>query len=162
MKIILTAVLLFASYAQAGTVYKSAGADGKIVYSDEPPSNMRESKTLKIEDAPATPLPPAVLRYQAELRKSMQGRLADATKVDSVGKTVLFGASWCGYCKKAKAYLNAKGVKYSEYDIDSAEGAKAYALAGGSGGVPLLLADGRSLRGFSEASYDAIFAAKRR
>jgi glutaredoxin len=161
MKKILLLGLLFATGASAATVYKSVGADGKITYSDEPPANARESKTLKTEEAPATPLPPAVLKYQAELRKSMQGRSDDAAKVDSAGRTVLFGASWCGYCKKAKAYLNAKGVKYNEYDIDSPDGAKAYLNAGGSGGVPLLLVDGRRLRGFSEASYDSIFSAKK-
>ncbi|MDE2081677.1 MAG: hypothetical protein KGI90_10010 [Burkholderiales bacterium] len=70
---------------------------------------------------------------------------------------VLFGASWCGSCRLARAYLARSGIAYSDVDIDSPAGRRAYAAAGG-GGVPLLVADGDRLQGFSELAYDYFFA----
>ncbi|MBS1189755.1 MAG: Glutaredoxin [Rhodocyclaceae bacterium] len=36
--------------------------------------------------------------------------------------TQLYSASWCGYCRKAKAYLGERGIPYQEIDIDTPEG----------------------------------------
>ncbi len=36
---------------------------------------------------------------------------------------VLYSASWCGYCKKAKAWLNENQVKYAIRDVDRDKGA---------------------------------------
>jgi glutaredoxin len=152
---------LLATAAQAATVYKSVGADGKITYSDEPPVNARESKAMKIADGPVTPLPASVLKYRAELAKGARGRIDNVAGVANASGTTLFSANWCGYCKKAKAYLSAKGVAYRDVDIDSPDGAKAFFAAGGGGGVPLLLVDGQRVSGFSQASYDGMFAGKK-
>jgi len=71
----------------------------------------------------------------------------------------LYSAAWCGYCKKARAYLADKGIAYREIDIDTPDGLAAFARAGGGGkGVPLLLAGGRRVQGFSLAAYDKLFA----
>ncbi len=150
---------LSATVAHAETLYKVVGTDGKITYTDRPPAEGK-STTMQFVDAPTTPLPESVLKYQAELRKSMQGRLSAAKKIDS-SDTTLFMATWCGYCTRAKAYLNAKGIRYQEVDIDTPAGARSFVEAGGSGGVPLLVIAGQRARGFSEASYDKLFALKK-
>lgn len=153
-------IWLSATFAHAETLYKVVGTDGKITYTDRPPADGK-STTLQFADAPTSPLPESVLKYQAELRKSMQGRLSAAKKIDSSETATFFMATWCGYCTRAKAYLNAKGIRYQEIDIDTPAGARAFVEAGGSGGVPLLLVAGKSARGFSEASYDKLFAQKK-
>ena len=150
---------LSATVAHSESLYKVVGTDGKITYTDRPPAEGK-STTLQFVDAPTTPLPESVLKYQAELRKSMQGRLSAAKKIDS-SDTTLFMATWCGYCTRAKAYLNANGIRYQEIDIDTPAGARAFVEAGGSGGVPLLVIAGQRARGFSEASYDKLFALKK-
>ena len=72
---------------------------------------------------------------------------------------VLFSAAWCGYCKKAKAYLAQKGISYREVDVETKDGILAYAQAGGKSGIPLLLANGQKVLGFSPAAYDALLTA---
>ena len=154
-------LILTATAAIADTLYKVVGPDGKITYTDQPPADPKSAKALTFSDLPASPLPPAVLKYQAELLKGMNNRLATAGKFESPGTVTLFSATWCGYCKKAKAFLQAKRISYHEYDIDSPNGALSYVEAGGKRGVPLLIADGKRLQGFSEAAYDSFFAGKK-
>lgn len=69
----------------------------------------------------------------------------------------IYVTSWCPYCKRAIAYLNAKGVKYNEYDIenDSNAAARKKALAPNYNGIPLAVIYGKTIMGFSEAKYAA-------
>ena len=145
----------------AETLYKVVGTDGKITYTDQPPADRKSTTTLRFADAPSTPLPESVLKYQAALQKSMQGRLAAAKKIDAIGSVTLFSATWCGYCTQAKAYMQAKSIGYREVDIDTPDGGRAYLEAGGARGVPLLMADGRRIQGFSAGAYDNFFAVKK-
>jgi glutaredoxin len=137
------------------TLYKSTGPDGKTVYSDHPPVEGREAKTLTFKNPPASPLSAATLAYIEQLRKSSD---MHATGTPS-GGIVLFSAAWCGYCKKAKAYLAQKGISYREVDVETKDGMLAYAQAGGKSGIPLLLANGQKVLGFSPAAYDALLTA---
>ena len=62
---------------------------------------------------------------------------------------VLYATSWCGYCAKARKLLDRMNVSFQEYDIEkSEEGRKRYQALGG-GGVPILLINGKILRGYS-------------
>jgi glutaredoxin len=146
------------AHAQAATtLYKSIGPDGKITYSDQPLAQARDTKTLTFASAPASPLSTETLAYIDQLQKSANARAAAPAAVST---PVLYSASWCGYCKQAKAYLARKQVAYSEVDIDIKDGLAAYVRAGGGGGkgVPLLVANGKSMFGFSAASYEKLLA----
>jgi glutaredoxin len=147
--------LLVSSVGYAGTLYKSVSQDGTVLYSDQPPADGKVQKTITFTELPATPLPESAIRYRQALQKSMQNRLTAAPK-PSGGSAQLFTAQWCGYCRKAKAYLAEKGVGYQEHDIDTAEGRLAFAQAGNATGVPLLLWRDRKVQGFSKAGYDAL------
>ncbi len=137
--------------AQAQTLYKSIGPDGKIVYSDRPPASGKVEKTLKVQDLPNTALPQETLAELAALRKNFK---PGAVPISGV---VLFSASWCGYCRQAKAFLAQRGISYQEKDIDTPDGKLAYVQAGGGGGVPLLVANGTVTRGFSAQTYESLF-----
>ena len=154
-------LVIVAATAQAETLYKVVGVDGKVTYTDQPPADRKSTTTLQFADAPTTKLPESVLKYQAELAKSLQNRLAQAKKIDATGTPTLFSAVWCGYCTGAKAYLGARRITYREIDIDTPDGGRAYFEAGGQRGVPLIIADGKRLSGFSSAAYDHFFSARK-
>ena len=160
-KFVIVVLLLTSGFAQADTVYKSVGPDGKIIYSQDPPGGGKPATTLNFSNLPSTPMPESVLRYRDQLEKSMQKRLSEAGKPREFAFPTLFTAQWCGYCRQAKAYLAEKGVRYQEYDIDTADGMRAYIESGSGRGVPVLLWKGRKVHGFSRSAYDAVLGASR-
>lgn len=153
----LPGLLLMSTGALGGTLYKSIGPDGKVIYSDEPPANARIEKTLTYENLPASPLPESILRYRQELQRSVQNRLRNSSR-RSQDNVQLFTAAWCGYCRKAKAYLAERSIPYQEYDIDTPDGKQTFVEAGAASGIPLLLWKGKQMQGFTKAGYDSLFA----
>ncbi len=147
--------IVLTATANAQTVYKSVGPDGKVVYSDSPPVDGKKTSKLKFDNLPSSPLP-APQRSATEAR-----RPTTSTAVPVTTAVVLYSASWCGYCKAAKAYLGARGIAYREIDVDTESGQAAYAQAGGGNGIPLLVAGGQRVQGFSQAAYDALFPPRR-
>ena len=141
------------SAAVAQTFYKSVGPDGKVVYSDKPPASGKVEKTLDVQTLPNTAIPPETLKELERLKREGKGQ----TAATSAG-IVLFSASWCGYCRQAKAHLAQRAVNYRDYDIDTPEGKAAFVHAGGGGGVPLLIKNGEKVRGYSREGYEALLA----
>ncbi|MEO8185932.1 MAG: glutaredoxin family protein [Burkholderiaceae bacterium] len=152
--------LALAMSASAETVYKVVGPDGEITYSDKPPSDRARTNTLEFRNLPSSPLPAHVLRFREQLEKSAESRIS-AARAPRAGDVALFTASWCGHCKRAKAHLAAAQIGYVEYDIESVDGMRAFIGAGGSGGVPLLVAGDRRIQGYSAAAYDRLGTAIR-
>ncbi|WP_442957773.1 glutaredoxin domain-containing protein [Polaromonas sp.] len=155
-----SAMLLFWAFvavtgAVAQNLYKSVGPDGRVVYSDRPPTEGRIEKTMRFENLPSSALPASASSYVEQLRRMRASATPSTPPTNGV---VLYSATWCGYCKQAKAYLASKGVTYQEVDIDTNNGMTAFAQSGGGKGVPLLLASGQRVQGFSPAAYDALFA----
>lgn len=148
----LAGTLLAIAAASAQTVYKSVGPDGKVVYSDQPPTTGRLEKTMKFQ-LQSSALPASAVSFMEQFRKTHPN---DAPQAATRGVT-LYSAVWCGYCRKAKAWLAEHGVAYANVDIDAPGGAQALAQAGGGTGIPVLVVDGRPIGGFSADAYAAAF-----
>jgi len=146
--------------ASAEAVYKAVGPDGEITYSDKPPAERARTTTLEFRNLPSSPLPTQVLRFREQLEKSAESRIS-AARAPRAGNVALFTASWCGHCKRAKAHLASAQINYVEYDIEHVDGMRAFIGAGGSGGVPLLVAGDRRVQGYSSAAYEQLAAAIR-
>jgi len=55
----------------------------------------------------------------------------------------------CPYCKKAKSFLSRNRVSFTEYNVNSSsEGKRLYRKYGGSG-VPIVIINGRVIKGYS-------------
>ncbi len=141
----------------AQTVYKSVGPNGQIVYSDRAPTVGHLEKTMKFADLPSSALAASAASFMEQFRRTHPTDSGAAAPASGSVAT-LYSAAWCGYCKKAKAWLAARGVAYQDIDVDTPSGMAALAQAtGGNGGIPVLVAKGQKIKGFSTAAYDAIF-----
>lgn len=74
---------------------------------------------------------------------------------------VLYGTSWCGYCKRERAYLSAHNIAFVDLDVESSREAKlAYDTLQG-GGYPLVYVGYRRFDGYREREIlDAVAAIK--
>jgi len=78
------------------------------------------------------------------------------------GSVVVYSAVWCGYCKKAKAWLTQNQVPFIERDVEKTPGAqaelsaklKASGVAGG--GIPVIDWGGSLVVGFDVPSLERL------
>jgi glutaredoxin 3 len=63
----------------------------------------------------------------------------------------VYSTRWCGYCVRAKALLESRGIEYEEISLDDdpAFRQKLFDLTGGWT-VPQILIDGRPIGGYTE------------
>lgn len=81
--------------------------------------------------------------------------LGKATARRNVNIT-MYSTSWCGVCKRARAYMEAKHIGFTELDVDSDTAARKRALAlNPQGSVPTFAVDDEVLIGFDPASLEA-------
>ena len=88
---------------------------------------------------------------------------ADTDPSTATGVTV-YTAPWCGFCKKAKAYLKKKGVPFVERDVEGSAAAareleaRLRAAGAAGGGVPVIDIDGQLIMGFDQAQIDKLLS----
>jgi glutaredoxin 3 len=63
----------------------------------------------------------------------------------------MYTTRWCGYCVRAKALLQSRGVEYEEIQLDGDPGfrQRLFDLTGGWT-VPQILIDGEPIGGYTE------------
>lgn len=136
------AVLLPASQG-AAEIYRWTDADGRVHFSDRPVADRQASRVE---------LPPVNsfrgVRVE-ELPTSVYRRGERWVAPD----VVIYGADWCKFCLKAKAYFDAKGIQYQNRDIDVDQSARDEYDALGGNGIPLILVGDGRMSGFSEAKF---------
>lgn len=72
---------------------------------------------------------------------------------------IVYSADWCGFCHAAKAYLDQKGVKYSEKDIEKKPAyAEEVFEKSGQMGIPVLIINDEVIVGFDRPKIDAALA----
>ncbi len=106
-------------------------------------------------------------------RASFEALLADARGAaaataaqtgDASADVVVYGASWCGACRQAEAYLRSRGVPFVEKDVERDPGAqqemmqKAAAQGLRPTGIPVIDVRGRLLLGFDRGAIDRLLA----
>ena len=82
------------------------------------------------------------------------------------GSVVVYSATWCGFCKKAKAWLKDNGVPFIERDVEKTPGAQAEldgklkAAGVPGGGVPVIDWAGTLVMGFDVHALEKLKAAR--
>ena len=141
---LLLAALLVLALPAGGQVYKWTDSSGKLNYSDKPPADAKASE-LKVDAVGSYEGPPQVDKWASVIRGSAASRPPDAKTL------TMYSTTWCGYCKKARAYLAANSIPYKEIDIEATPENRAQFKAYGGKGVPMFILGEQRLRGFNEA-----------
>ena len=72
---------------------------------------------------------------------------------------VVYTTPTCGFCHQVKAYLNQRGVPFTEYDVSrDPQAAADMVRRSGQQGVPVILIDGQVVVGFRRPLIDQLLA----
>lgn len=93
----------------------------------------------------------ATIESGAPVLRMTPATAAGLAKTASSAQVVMFATSWCPYCAKARALFKAKGVRYTELDVERNSQAKDF-LEGvmGMSGYPTIVIGNRVTLGFDE------------
>ena len=71
-----------------------------------------------------------------------------------MAKVIMYATQWCPYCQAARRLLKAKGVSFTEIDVndDPRRRAEMMQKAGGRHTVPQIFINGRHVGGFDDLS----------
>lgn len=66
----------------------------------------------------------------------------------------LYGTDWCGYCRRAKTLLKARGITYEEFIVgeDISQAALTEKIGKPAQTVPQIFIDGEYVGGYTELS----------
>jgi glutaredoxin len=160
MKALLAAFSCCLALSAGAQIYKWTDSTGKVHYSDKAPEGTK-TEQLKMDAVTSYEGPPQVDNWQAIIRRptSVEGLKPRAEAASR--ELTMYATSWCGYCKKARIYFEAKGIKYREVDIEASAANREEFRQYGGKGVPLFINGERRMRGFTEASMDRFLASTR-
>lgn len=132
-------LLLTGAAAQAQTLYRSVGPDGRVTFSDTPPPNA----TNKAAGSTAGSGPAnagAALPY--ELQQTVNRY-----------PVTLYTSDSCAPCASGRNLLTARGIPFSERMVSTAEDVAALQRLAGDASLPLLTIGSQQISGFSDADW---------
>lgn len=138
--LIATAALGAACGAQAQTIYRIVGADGKVTFSDKPPTSAEQGKVAGTGVGATSGTSGSSLPY--ELRQ-----------VANKFPVTLYTSADCGPCGSARSLLTSRGVPFSERTVTTNEDIATLQRIGGDTSLPLLMVGGQKIRGFSDSEW---------
>jgi glutaredoxin len=75
------------------------------------------------------------------------------TGKSSTPRVLLYTSQGCAHCRRAKAFLEARQIPFSELDVGRSPKARKALQRLGARGVPTLLVGDQRLDGFSERAF---------
>lgn len=133
-----SAMLLSLGMAQAQSVYRIVGPDGKVTFSDRAPSEGKDTPAGTKVTSGGTTNP--ALPY--ELRQ-----------VVAKYPVTLYTSANCNPCASAKALLNQRGVPYTEKTIAGNEDLAALQKISGDTQLPFGTIGSQQIKGFSSLEW---------
>lgn len=133
------ALLLAAGLAQAQTIYRVVGPDGKVTFSDKPPvaaANVTATEAGGKAGGTSAPALPFELR-----------------QVVSQYPVTLYTSSNCAPCGSGRALLSSRGIPFTEKTVNTAEDSDALQRISGENSLPFLTIGGQQIKGFSDSEW---------
>jgi len=142
LALVLAAGALASWQAQAQQVYRIVGPDGKVTFSDRPPSVPVNGAKVS-EDSAGTPGGAAVAA----------GLPFELRQVALKYPVVLYTGDNCAPCGAGRSLLTSRGVPFSEKTVRTAADTEALQRLSGEASLPFLTIGGQQLKGFSDAEW---------
>ena len=141
IKLIAACVLFFGALpaSNAQPVYRIVGPDGKVTFSDKPPTETN-AKVTTATGSSAGGVATSDLPF--ELRQVAQKY-----------PVTLYTGDKCGPCQSARAMLITRGIPFSEKTVTTAEDSQALQRLSGENALPFATIGGQQLKGFSDAEW---------
>ena len=135
--LLLTLLLALSATVLAGEIHRWTDSQGRVHYGDRPPGT-----------AAAQPL---------ELQPNVIESVRPAPAAAPGAEVVLYSTQRCGFCRKARAHFRARGIPFTEYDVETTErGARDFQRLGGRG-VPIILIGDERMDGSSAPLFDRLY-----
>ena len=119
-------------------IYRWTDEDGKVHFSDRPARD-QASESIEIH----------VNTYE-----NVSYSTSD---IEARKEVVIYSASWCGACKRAKRYFEDNEIEYREYDVEKSQKGKIDYRRLKATGVPVILVGKRRMNGFSEHGFERLY-----
>jgi len=146
MNKMLYVLILLLPISVCAEIYKTVDKNGRVIFTDKPTAKA-EQVEVDTEANTADGLSGSAYSKANDIKSKK------SAKQKSV---VMYSTSWCGYCAKARAHMQSRGIKYKEYDIEKSESHKRkYKQLGGSG-VPFFVVGKETMGGFSPSKLEAM------
>lgn len=142
MACVLLAGTLVSPVLQAHQVYRIVGPDGRVTFSDRPPSAQESGAKVSAGNAGATGGAGVAAGLPFELRQ-----------VALKYPVVLYTGENCAPCGAGRSLLTSRGVPFSEKTVSSAADSEALQRLSGEASLPFLTIGGQQLKGFSDAEW---------
>ena len=123
--------LLVIPFFSVAEIYKTVDENGRVIFSDQPSASAE----------------------QIEVDTSLIGTVETEQNAKRV---IMYSTSWCGVCKEARKYMQIKGIRYMEYDIEKMPSRQREFKRLGGKGVPLITVGTQKMSGFSATRLEAM------
>ena len=134
------AVTALSPIANAQTVFRIVGPDGRVTFSDKPPLTAEQSVT-------------ATGRGGRPVEVANTGLPFELRQVTSRYPVTLYSSASCGPCSSGRALLTSRGIPFTERTVTTAEDAEALARLSGENSLPFLTIGGQKIKGFSDTEW---------
>jgi len=129
-----------ATDAQAQTIYRIVGGDGKVTFSDKPPASADQGKVMGTGVGAAGAASGAGLPFELK-------------QVVSKYPVTLYTSSKCAPCDAGRSMLVGRGIPFSERTVTTPEDAEYLQRLTGENSLPYLTVGGQRLKGFAEGEW---------
>ncbi len=136
-----TSLLLVAWAAQAQSVYRIIGPDGKVTFSDKPPIN---PATVSVTGPRGKPVP--VRAEETVLPFDLRQPMARYP-------VTLYAGPGCVPCNAGRLLLQGRGVPYTEFNVSSNADIDALQRISGDNSLPFLTIGGQKIKGYSQSEW---------
>ena len=143
-------LMLFVCTSSVGMaeIYKWTDVNGKVHFSDKPPTN-ENAETIDEQRLASR----ASSYTQAEIK---------VLSIDSAAylnnqKLIMYTTSRCGYCAKARKYFAKQRIPYKEKNIETSEKYHREFKKIGGKGVPVILSGKNKMNGFSIKKFERFY-----